>query len=141
MFTIVATWLVHSASKGNNVHVATNKKNQLKTNKTSLKLYKSTPDVTLSNQISGLATFAPCSVRTCTLVTYKFEMQALGVLVAELERQVAAAAAALLHTQALAARRIVQQRLKLHAHTHLDPHSCRCGAKEQIKCYKVQFVR
>ena len=83
----------------------------------------------------------PCSVRTCTLVTYKFEMQALGVLVAELERQVAAAATAVLHTQALAARRVIQQRLKLHAHTHLDPHSCRCGAKEQIKCYKVHFAR
>ena len=81
---------------------------------------------TLSNQISGLAKFAHVHVvYLCAYkyLTYKFEMQAFGVVVAELERQVAAAAAAVLHTQALAARRIVQQRLKLHAQTHLDTHT------------------
>ena len=87
---------------------------------------------TLSNQISGLAKFAHVHVvYLCAYkyLTYKFEMQAFGVVVAELESQVAAAAAAgaaaVLHTQALAARRIVQQRLKLHAQTHLDTHSYR----------------
>ena len=83
---------------------------------------------TLSNQISGLAKFAHVVyLYAYKYLTYKFEMQALGVVVAELESQVAAAAAAgaaaVLHTQALAARRIVQQRLKLHAQTHLDTHT------------------